>query len=127
MQIDSQTFVSKLPAEVEWEENFFRYCTFDGLDEEGMHSDSAFLGCQFLRCEWYWGLFNCAVFVSVKFVDCKFRGTSFASCKFVECEFERCEFTLDNLGGGCNFADSRWYACAKRDTPGLEHVPEIAL
>ena len=127
MQVDSQEFLGNLPKGTDWEENAFRYCTFEGFSQEGGHCTSLFLDCSFDRCEWYWGLFNCAVFVGVKFNECVFRGTSFSDCKFVECEFTRCEFTADNLGANCRFNDCRWYACGKRETRGLEHVPQTAL
>lgn len=127
MQIDSQQFLGTLSKGVGWEENAFRYCTFEGLNEEGGHSTSVFLDCNFVRCEWYWGLFNCAVFVGVTFTECVFRGTSFSGCKFVECEFTRCQFVPDNLGRGCSFDDTRWYGCSKRETQGLEHVREAVL
>ena len=127
MQIDSQVFERKLPPNTGWEENCFRYCTFLGLEEEGGGIDSAFIACEFKQCEWYWGLFNLAVFVGVKFTGCTFRGSSFMDCKFVECEFIRCKFTEDNLGGGCSFADNRWYACSQTDTEGLDRAVAHAL
>ena len=122
MQIDSETFERKLPAGTDWEENCFRYCTFLGLDEEGGGIDSLFLECEFANCEWYWSLFNLAVFVGVKFTSCRFRGVSFSGCRFIECEFVRCEFSKDNMGGECNFRDSRWYGCKQSETQGLTHA-----
>ncbi len=127
MQINSQAFDRKVSAATGWEENYFWYCTFAGLDEEGGSIESVFLSCEFARCQWYWGMFNLAVFVGVRFTDCTFRGTSFSGCKFVECDFIRCHFTKDNLGGNCSFDDSRWYSCTQTDTRGIEHVFEEAL
>ena len=122
MQIDSETFRARLSKPASWEEQAFRYCIFESFNEEGSHVTSLFLESTFQNCEWYWALFNCAVFVGVKFEKCTFRGCSFSGCRFVECIFEDCEFTLDSLGKGCNFLESRWYGCKQNRSKGLEGI-----
>jgi uncharacterized protein YjbI with pentapeptide repeats len=122
MQIDSVDFRGKLGKGIKWDENVFRYCTFEKLREEGAHVTSEFIDCKFEGCDWYWGLFNVATFVGVIFRNCDFRGASFSGCRFVECEFDTCNFTIDNFGGKCSFTGARWYACRQSNCRGLEGV-----
>lgn len=124
MQLDSQVYEQRLPSNPGWSENCFRYCDFNGLEEDGPHIDSLFLGCTFNACDLYWALFNLAVFVDVKFKRCTFRGCSFADVRFVDCEFDECEFTVDSFGRGCSYDGARWFSCSNKNSKGL---PENAL
>ncbi len=120
MLIENQEFEAKLRKPVRWSDHVFRYCQFSGIKTDGGDVDSVFIACTFQRCEWYWGLFNCALFVNVKFENCTFRGTGFAGSKFVECEFIDCIFVEDNLNSPCSFDDIAWYGCTQIRCPGLE-------
>ena len=93
------------PPRDDWRDAVFRYCTFDGIDIEGLSIDGILQGCTFTACKFYWGLFNTTLLASVRFLDCTFPGTSFRGVKFIDCEFERCQFVLDNLGGDCTIDD----------------------
>ncbi len=113
MLFENQQFDANFKIVANWSNHVFRYCDFHGINSEGDHIDSTFLGCTFEECEWYWGLFNLAVFVQVKFTHCVFRGTAFSGSKFIECEFVGCQFIKDNLNSECSFHDVMWYGCTQ--------------
>ena len=99
-----------------WGENVFMFCEFVGLSINGGNFSGAYLGCAFLECEEYWGMFNGAVVSQTAFENCMFRGTSFRGCHFTACTFTNCRFELDNLGGectieGCTFTECAFNAC----------------
>jgi uncharacterized protein YjbI with pentapeptide repeats len=121
MFFENQQFQTRLRKPAGWSDHVFRYCDFSEIETEGGSVDSIFVGCTIEKCEWYWGLFNCAVFVEVMFKNCTFRGTGFAGSKFVECQFSDCNFIEDNLGGSCSFSDIAWYGCIQTNCQGLEH------
>jgi uncharacterized protein YjbI with pentapeptide repeats len=105
------------------EEFVFRYCSFEDVEPSDPHIASTFIRCGFERCEWEDASFNGAIFVGAEFNSCRFSGVSFANSLFVECAFVNCAFREGPLGESCSFEDSRWHACAKDNTTGLEVVP----
>jgi len=120
MQIDSETFDRELAGPATWEEQTFRYCTFQNFEVDGPHITANFIDCIFDHCDMYWALFNVATLVGVTFRDCQFRGCAFSGCRFVECTFENCQFTTDNFNKPCRFEGTRWYNCKQSGTSGLD-------
>ncbi len=120
MLYESQQFQNNLPKSSSWSEHVFKFCDFKDIQTEGGVADSIYIGCNFEKCEWYWGLFCLAVFIEVTFKSCTFRGTSFNGSKFVECEFIGCVFKKDNLNAQCSFDDVAWYKCNQNNCIGLE-------
>lgn len=102
-----------------WENDVFRYCTFEGLDLQGKAFEGVLTDCTITESVWYWGLFNTTRFVAVEFRDCAFRGSTFAGCIFVNCRFVNCTFAKDNLNAECKFTDCSWYGCQQRGCTGL--------
>ncbi len=127
MQFDSETYAATAGNGPDWAENFYRYCTFQGISTEGAMVHAFFFGCEFSECDWYWGHFSQAVFVNVEFKACKFQGSFFADCKFVECEFDECAFTIDNLGAECSFRENKWFGCKQTNCTGIENFFKNAL
>jgi uncharacterized protein YjbI with pentapeptide repeats len=95
-----------------WDENFFKYCAFDGFSQEGGVVTSDFVTCTFQDVEWYDGLFTQVNFIDCKFVNCVFLGSTFADNRFVECTLTNCRFVKDNLDAACTFPGTVAYACS---------------
>jgi len=96
-------------AAIDWEENHFKYCDFEGFSAEGRTISSDFIGCSFGNVDWYWGLFSFANFIDCRFKDCLFQGTTFANCRFVDCELINCRFIKNNLDTSCEFKQTVAY------------------
>jgi uncharacterized protein YjbI with pentapeptide repeats len=107
---------------VVWDENYFKFCDFEGFSVEGGVVGSDFIGCTFRDVEWYWGMFPLANFIACRLVNCTFRGTSFRDARFVECLIDRCLFVKDNLDGECEFAGAIAYGCQVRESAGFGAV-----
>jgi uncharacterized protein YjbI with pentapeptide repeats len=106
-------------SSVTWDEQYFKFCEFDGFSIEGETVSSDFNSCRFKDLDWYWGLFTLANFINCKFVNCTFRGTSFTDSRFIECEFTNCQFVKDNLNGECNFSGAVAYGCKIENCNGF--------
>lgn len=102
---------------VNWDEDCFKYCEFDGISPEGEHITADFTSCTFKYLDWYWGIFNIVNFFDCKY--CIFRGTSFPDCKFVKCELTGCQFVKDNLNGECRFDGAVAYNCKLSNCEGF--------
>lgn len=121
MLIENEEFTGGGPET--WGEAAFRYCTFTGVDHDGINFDGILQGCTLTRCRFYWGFFNTALFDTVRFVDCDFPGASFRSVHMIDCTFDRCRFGLSNLGGGCTIdqcliAATTFDGCTWTTAPG---------
>jgi uncharacterized protein YjbI with pentapeptide repeats len=116
---ESTDFVGNSQLPRHWEDDVFRYCTFEKLDLEGKAFEGVLSGCVVTNSSWYWGLFNTTKFVEVEFRDCLFRGSAFAGCIFAKCQFTNCAFAEDNLGAACTFTDCSWYGCEQTGCKGL--------
>ena len=99
-------------SQIEWDEEYFKYCDFEAFSIEGKTISSDFVGCSFKSLDWYWGLFSGCNFVNCEFVDCHFAGTAFPDTRFVDCKIVNCEFKQDNLGRDCDFTSTIAYGCA---------------
>lgn len=97
--------------DIEWDENYFKFCDFENFSIEGKTICSDFVNCSFNKVEWYWGLFSGSNFIDCLFTDCTFRGSAFPDSKFVECRFTNCHFLKDNLGEDCDFSKTIAYGC----------------
>ncbi len=123
----AETINSDNLAGLEWDENYFKFCTFaDFYSDIGLIS-SDFNWCSFTKVEWYWGLFTGCNFIYCSFTDCTFAGTSFGDSRFVDCTFVDCTFKKDNLGGDCKFSDTTVYGCSFKDTVGFKPDSGIVL
>jgi uncharacterized protein YjbI with pentapeptide repeats len=96
---------------IKWEDNYFKFCNFEGFSVDGKVIDSDFVNCSFKNVDWYWGEFIQANFISCEFIDCEFRGSSFPDARFIECTLGNVKFTQDNLGKECDFARAIAYGC----------------
>lgn len=110
--------------DVEWDENYFKFCTFSGLDVSGHVVASDFNRCNFESVYWYWGLFTQTNFIDCNFVDCTFAGSSFADVRFVACKLSNCKFIKDNLDRSCDFEDTVAYGCSVANCIGF-NVPPV--
>ena len=106
-------------ASVEWDENFFKYCEFEGFSVNGGVISSDFVGCTFKNVDWYWGIFVQANFIGCRLIDCTFRGTSFSDARFMDCLVDGCRFVKDNLNGDCNFTGAVAYGCLVKNSEGF--------
>ncbi len=104
---------------IEWADNYFQYCNFEGLSPHGDMITSDFSNCSFKEIDWYSCLFNICNFIQCRFENCSFRGTAFPSCRFVECAFVHCQFLKDNMNRGCSFECAIAYACMVEDCVGF--------
>ncbi len=55
-----------------WDDNYFKYCTFERFSQEGGVVCSDFVTCSFDEVEWYEGLFTNSNFIECRFVNCVF-------------------------------------------------------
>ncbi len=110
--MQSEVITAENFSTIALEDNYFRYCNFEGLSPEAGHITSDFSNCSFREVDWYGGLFNICNFIQCRFENCIFRGTAFPSCRFVECAFVNCQFVKDNMNGDCSFDCAIEYACA---------------
>lgn len=108
---DSVTVTQEKLSEIDWDENYFKWCTFAYFSIEGGLIASDFARCSFKNLDWYWGLFSDSNFIKCEFKDCVFRGTSFPDTSFVECTLTNCRFVKDNLNGDCKFERTAAYGC----------------
>lgn len=111
---------------IESEDEYFKFCSFEGLSMEGKHITSDFVQCEFSNLDCYWTLFNCANFIECDFKDCTFAGVGFPSTRFVDCHLIRCRFIRDNLDGKCDFTGAKAYGCTLEDCEGFE-APAASL
>ena len=125
--VRSETINSDNLAEVEWDEEYFKYCDFAGFSIEGGLVASDFVGCSFSKIDWYWGLFSGCNFINCNFADCKFAGTNFPDTRFVDCKLANCEFTQDNVGGDCDFSKTTAYGCSVENSMGFPPNTGIAI
>ena len=109
-------------AKVIEDDHVFRYCQFENFSFDGGIIDGAFISCEVLSLDWYWGLFTQCVFIGTKFHQCLFRGTSFPSCLFVDCEFVVCQFLNDNLNASCRAEGARVYGSTEKGCKGEEFL-----
>lgn len=107
-------------TDVTWDDEYFKFCEFNGFSMEGETISSDFVSCKFTDIDWYWGLFTLANFVSCKFINCTFRGTSFTDARFFECEFTDCHFIKDNLDSECDFKGALAYGCKVTNSEGFK-------
>jgi uncharacterized protein YjbI with pentapeptide repeats len=110
--VESVVFDAQGGPPVEWGETVFRYCTFEGLEIDGLSFDGCLLWSTLRNLDLYWAFFNTATVAKTRFEDCRFRGASFRECRFVNTTFLRCRFELDNLGGVTSFHDTSFTECA---------------
>jgi uncharacterized protein YjbI with pentapeptide repeats len=115
----SETINSDNLAEIEWDEEYFKYCNFEGFSIDGGQVSSDFVSCSFGNIDWYWGLFSGCNFISCNFADCSFAGTNFPDTRFVDCKLVNCKFTQDNLGGDCDFSKTTAYGCSVESSLGF--------
>lgn len=108
----SATIDKKSIESIVWDDNYFKFCTFEGFSREGGVTGSDFLSCSFRDVDWYWGLFTGANFIDCEFVNCVFRGSTFADSRFVECRLTNCRFIRDNLEAECHFSGTVAYGCS---------------
>lgn len=116
----SEVITQERVADVVWDDEYFKFCEFEGVSVEGKTISSDFVSCTFTALDWYWGLFTLANFVQCRFIGCTFRGTSFADARFFECEFQDCNFTKDNLESDCDFRGAVAYGCKVTNTKGFK-------
>jgi uncharacterized protein YjbI with pentapeptide repeats len=109
--VESEVFDAGSGPPSDWGETVFRYCTFEGLEIDGLSFDGALHSSTLRGLDLYWAFFNTAVVVESRFEDCIFRGASFRGCHFVATTFVRCRFELDNLGGITSFHDTSLTEC----------------
>jgi uncharacterized protein YjbI with pentapeptide repeats len=107
-------------SDVTWDDEYFKFCEFEGVSVEGETVSSDFVSCKFTDIDWYWGLFTLANFVNCKFINCTFRGTSFTDSRFFECEFTNCHFVQDNLNSECDFKGAVAYGCKVTNCEGFK-------
>jgi uncharacterized protein YjbI with pentapeptide repeats len=117
--MQSATITPENFSTIEWHDNYFKYCNFEGLIPSGEHVDSDFNACSFKDIDWYWGLFNTSNFIECRFENCIFRGSGFPDCKFVECIFTNCQFLKDNLNAECTFESAIAYGCQLENSVGF--------
>ena len=117
--MESETITSENYPTIEWEDNYFKYCGFEGLSPSGGHVTSDFSTCSFKDTDWYWGIFNICNFMECSFTNCIFRGTAFPDCKFVECVFMNCQFLKDNMNRDCDFERAIAYGCRLENSVGF--------
>jgi uncharacterized protein YjbI with pentapeptide repeats len=118
-QVRSKTVGKENLEGTRLDENYFKYCTFDGFSQEGGVVSSDFVSCSFRDVEWYWGLFTLANFINCSFVNCVFRGTTFAESRFVECTMTNCRFLRDNLDSECTFPGTVAFRCSLEGVEGF--------
>jgi uncharacterized protein YjbI with pentapeptide repeats len=114
-EFDADTFPS-----INWEGNYFTFCTFEHASPEGHNVTSDFKLCRFRVLDWYWAFFNISNFIECEFTDCTFRGAAFAQCRFIGCKLIHCQFLQDNLNGDCSFPGTVCYDCLIKDSQGFE-------
>jgi uncharacterized protein YjbI with pentapeptide repeats len=117
--MDGETITPENFSTIEWDDNYFKYCDFEGLSPEGGHIASDFSSCSFKNIDWYKGLFNICNFMECRFTNCIFLGTSFPNCKFVECTFTNCQFLKNNMNSDCSFEQAIAYACRIENCVGF--------
>jgi uncharacterized protein YjbI with pentapeptide repeats len=110
-------------AEVEWDENHFKFCEFRRISIEGQAVCSDFVSCLFTNVDWYWGLFSGSNFIGCRFTDCVFAGCAFPQTRFIDCIFTNCRFTKDNLNASCDFSDTISYGSTLNGTEGFMSRP----
>jgi len=115
----SETITSNNLAEMEWDEGYFKFCTFEGFSIEGKQVSSDFNSCSFKRVDWYWGLFSGCNFIGCSFIDCTFAGTNFPDTRFIDCKLVNCRFIQDNLGGECDFSKTTAEGCSVEKCTGF--------
>jgi len=112
--IDKESF-----ATVGWDDNYFKYCNFEGFSADIVLIASDFVNCSFKNVEWYGGLFNHTNFISCEFIDCQFMGASFPDSRFIECTLENCRFLKDSVGRECDFSRAVAYECRVKGCEGF--------
>lgn len=123
----AETINSDNLAEVEWDENYFKFCSFADFYSDVTLISSDFNWCSFNRVEWYGGLFTGCNFIYCTFEACSFAGTSFGDSRFVDCTFVDCTFKKDNLASDCNFSDATIYGCSIKNTVGFKPDTSVAF
>jgi len=118
----AETINSDNFSAIDFHDEYFKFCTFEGLSPEGGSVDSDFHDCSFKNIDWYWGLFNICTFVKCQFANCIFRGSSFPNCLFVECKFTNCHFVKDSLASDCDFDRAAAYGCSLEGTVGFTAI-----
>jgi uncharacterized protein YjbI with pentapeptide repeats len=121
--VNSELLSQENVSAVEWDDGYFKYCTFDSLSMEGLLVTSVFVDCSFASVHWYWGLFSGVNFINCSFVDCTFAGTGFPDTRFVDCSLVNCRFIKDNLGGSCDLSKTVAYGCSVENCAGFEQRP----
>ena len=108
---ESTTVTQENLDQIDWDENYFKWCHFEDFSIEGKVITSVFMGCSFTNLDWYWGLFSYCNFLNCEFKNCVFRGTAFPYTKFVECTLTNCRFVKDNMAHDCEFEGAIAYGC----------------
>jgi uncharacterized protein YjbI with pentapeptide repeats len=124
--VQSEVINSENVSAIEWDDGYFKYCTFEGLSMEGLLVTSDFVDCSFTAVNCYWGLFSGANFVNCSFIDCTFAGTTFPDSRFVDCSLANCRFIADNLGGNCDFSKTHINGCSVENCTGFAATPPYA-
>ena len=124
---ESETINAANLAGVNWDEDYFKFCDFEGFSIEGGLVASDFVGCSFSKIDWYWGLFSGCNFIDCSFADCTFAGTNFADTRFVDCKLVNCAFKHDNLGCDCDLSKTIVYGCSAEHTSGFPHNSNLAI
>ena len=106
-------------SSIEWDDNYFIFCYFEGFANDGGIISSDFINCSFSNIDWYWGIFTLANFIDCKFENCTFRGTDFSDSKFIKCKLSNCNFVKDNLKGDCDFLGAIAFGCQVTNCKGF--------
>lgn len=117
--MQAETINSDNLAGVDWDENYFKFCTFENFSIEGGLVAADFNQCSFNKIDWYWGLFSSCNFIDCTFANCTFAGTNFADTRFVDCKISDCVFKKDNLGGECDLSETTSYGCSVENSQGF--------
>ena len=95
----------------QWDDDLYKFCTFENFAVEGQPISGDFLDCTFKGLDWYRGFFSGVTFLRCRFKRCVFSGCNFTDARFVECALENSRFQKDNLDGDCNFTGAVAYGC----------------
>jgi uncharacterized protein YjbI with pentapeptide repeats len=125
--VRSETINSNNVADIEWDGEYFKFCSFEGLSIDGQVVTSDFVGCSFKNIAWYWGLFSHSNFIKCKFANCAFAGTAFPDCRFVDCNLVDCRFIKDDLGCDCDFSKTIAYGCSIESSLGFGPFPNTVI
>jgi uncharacterized protein YjbI with pentapeptide repeats len=117
--VRSETINAENLPDIEWGEEYFKFCNFEDFSIQGGEVASDFVDCSFKNIDCYLTLLNGCNFISCNFEDCRFAGTGFPDTRFVDCRLVGCKFTQDNLGRDCDFSKTVVYGCSIESSLGF--------